>query len=116
MGEDVHPDRARRYWAALITGVCYILLGVFAGLAAAFVALAPAILIQAVAGLALLSAFAASAYGAFKEPEDREASAVTLLLTASGLSFFGVSGAFWGLIVGGLLYAIRGRPKPPQDQ
>lgn len=116
MGEDVHPDRARRYWAALITGVCYILLGVFAGLAAAFVALAPAILIQAVAGLALLSAFAASAYGAFKEPEDREASAVTLLLTASGLSFFGVSGAFWGLIVGGLLYAIRRRPKPPQDQ
>ncbi|MEM8752969.1 MAG: benzoate/H(+) symporter BenE family transporter [Pseudomonadota bacterium] len=109
MGEDVHPDPARRYWAAIAAGAFYVALGVFAGLAAAFVALAPMILIEAVAGLALLGAFAAAAYGAFAEPDAREASAVTLLLTASGLSFFGVSGAFWGLIAGGAIYMLRRR-------
>ena len=107
MGEDAHPDPKRRYWAAVSNGASFILLGLFAGLATAFVALAPSILIQAVGGLALMGAFAGAAFGAFKNPEYREASAVTLLLTASGLSFFGVSGAFWGLIAGGLVYAFR---------
>ncbi|MEL7464119.1 MAG: benzoate/H(+) symporter BenE family transporter [Pseudomonadota bacterium] len=109
MGEDAHSDPKRRYWAAITAGFGYVLLGVFAGLATAFVALAPSILIQAVAGLALLGAFAGAAFGAFQDSEYREASAVTLLLTASGLSFFGVSGAFWGLLAGGAVYAIRRR-------
>ncbi len=109
MGEDVHPDPKRRYWAAMVAGASYVLLGVFAGLAAAFVALAPTILIEAVAGLALLGAFAAAAFTAFSVPEHREASAVTLLLTASGLSFYGVSGAFWGLIAGGIVLLVRRR-------
>ena len=107
MGEDVHPDPRRRYWAAITAGGFYIVMGVFAGFAMAFVALAPGVLIEAVAGLALLSAFAGASFAAFREPEDREASAITLLMTASGLSFFGVSGAFWGLLAGGFVYAIR---------
>lgn len=109
MGEDVHPDPKRRYWAAIAAGITYVCLGVFAGLAAAFVALAPTILIEAVAGLALLGAFAASCFAAFSDPRDREASAVTLLLTASGLSFFGISGAFWGLLAGMLVLMIMRR-------
>lgn len=109
MGEDAHRDPARRYWAAIAAGASYVVFGLFAGLIAAFVALAPTILIEAVAGLALLPAFAAAAYAAFARPEDREASAVTLLVTASGLSLFGVSGAFWGLLAGGAIHAIRRR-------
>ncbi len=35
--------------------------------------------------------------------------AIVILVTASGVSFFGVSGAFWGLIAGGALYALRRR-------
>jgi benzoate membrane transport protein len=76
------------------------------------VTLAPTILIEAVGGVALFGAFSASALAAFKDAEDREASAVTLLLTASGLSLFGVSGAFWGLLAGGALLAIRHRLPP----
>lgn len=64
-------------------------------------------LIESVAGLALLGAFAAAAYAAFARVEDREASAVTLLATASGLSMFGVSGAFWGLLGGGAIHWLR---------
>ena len=109
MGEDAHPDPKRRYWAAIVAGSCYVVLGLLAGAATAFVSLAPEILIQAVGGVALFGAFSASALAAFRDAEDREASAVTFLLTASGAAFFGVSGAFWGLIAGGMMLAIRKR-------
>src|SRR5690606_21322802 len=100
---DAHPDPARRYWAAINAGVFYIVFGLAAGAVTAFVNLAPPILIQAVAGLALISAFAGSALNAFRETENREAAAVTFLVTASGVSFAGISGAFWGLVGGALM-------------
>jgi len=105
-GEDAHPDPQRRYWAAIVSGIGYIILGLAAGAVTAFVALAPPILIQAVAGLALVGAFSGSAMAAFKEPETREAAAITFLVTASGVSFAGISGAFWGLLAGGLMLVL----------
>ena len=107
-GEDAHPDPKRRYWAVIVSGVGYVIFGLLAGVVTAFVALAPPILIQAVAGLALVGAFSGSAVAAFKEPDTREAAAITFLITASGLSFGGISGAFWGLIGGGLMMALTG--------
>jgi len=106
--EDAHPDKDKRYWSAIITGIFYIIFGWFTGLAIAFVALAPAILIEAVAGLALIGAFAAAGHNALKADDDRHAAAVTFLLSASGVTFFGVSGAFWGLLAGlSVLFASR---------
>lgn len=105
-GSDAHPDPKRRYWAAIIAGVGYVVFGLLAGAVTAFVALAPPILIQAVAGLALIGAFSGSAVAAFKEVESREAAAVTFLITASGVSFAGISGAFWGLIAGALMMGL----------
>jgi benzoate membrane transport protein len=105
-GPDAHRDPSRRYWAALIAGIVYVVLGLAAGAVTAFVALAPSILIEAVGGLALIAAFSASAMAAFKEPETREAAAVTFLVTASGISFGGISGAFWGLLAGGVVMAL----------
>jgi benzoate membrane transport protein len=46
------------------------------------------------------------AVAAFKDPETREAAAITFLITSSGLSFGGISGAFWGLIGGGVMMAL----------
>lgn len=97
---DAHPDKDKRYWAAITTGIFYVLFGAFAGVAITFISLAPAILVEAVAGLALVGAFAAAGYGALNNNKDRHAAAVTFLVTASGVSFFGISGAFWGLIAG----------------
>ncbi|MDV4153613.1 benzoate/H(+) symporter BenE family transporter [Rhizobium brockwellii] len=105
-GQDAHTDPKRRYWASLIAGVGYIILGLLAGAVTAFVALAPSILIEAVAGLALIGAFSSSAMSAFQAPDSREAAAITFLVTASGVSFGGISGAFWGLIAGGLMLAL----------
>ena len=106
-GRDAHADPDRRYWAAVVAGIVYIIFGLLAGAVTAFVALAPPILIEAVAGLALIGAFSASAMAAYQQPENREAAAVTFLVTASGVSFGGISGAFWGLIAGGMMMALQ---------
>lgn len=105
-GPDAHPDPARRYWAAVVSGVFYVIFGLLAGAATAFISAAPPILIQAVAGLALLGALGASLLGAVSDAKDREAAIITFLVTASGISFFGISGAFWGLLAGGAIYAL----------
>lgn len=100
---DAHPEPARRWWAAVFAGLTYIAFGLTAAAATAFLATSPPILIEAVAGLALLGAFAAAIVNAMRDERDREAAAVTFLVTASGLSFLGVGGAFWGLLAGGAL-------------
>ncbi|MEQ1405120.1 benzoate/H(+) symporter BenE family transporter [Neorhizobium sp. Rsf11] len=105
--EDAHPDHAKRYWAAIVGGFGYIGLGLVAGGIIAFVSLAPPILLQAVAGLGLVNAFSSAAFAAYREPETREAAAITFLVTASGASFAGISGAFWGLVAGGAMMALR---------
>ena len=102
-GEEAHTDRDRRYWAAILSGVGYVFFGLAAGMVTAFVSLAPAILIQAVAGLALIGAFVKAAADSFDIVEDREAAAVTFLFSASGISVLGISGAFWGIIAGSLI-------------
>lgn len=107
-GEDAHRDPSRRYWAAVIAAIGYVVIGLAAGAVTAFVALSPTILIEAVGGLALITAFSGSAMAAFKEPETREAAAVTFLVTASGISFAGISGAFWGLLAGGVVMGLAG--------
>jgi len=53
-----------------------------------------------VAGLALICTLTVSVQGMLKEAEGREPAILTFLLTASGLSFFGIGAAFWGLLVG----------------
>ena len=111
-GPDAHPDPARRYWAAVVAGLAYIALGLLAGAATAFVAASPPILIEAVAGLALLGAFSFALAGAVAASAHREAAAVTFLISASGLTLLGLGGAFWGLIAGGLLTALARWPGP----
>ena len=103
---DAHPDPARRYWASVVGGAVYVALGLLAGLATAFISASPPVLIEAVAGLALLGSFGAALLAAVATPEDREAAVVTFVVTASGLGFFGVSGAFWGLVAGGAILAL----------
>jgi benzoate membrane transport protein len=63
--------------------------------------------LQAVAGLGLVGAFSNAAFAAYRDPETREAAAITFLVTASGLSFAGISGAFWGLVAGGVMMVLR---------
>jgi benzoate membrane transport protein len=111
-GPEAHRDPQRRYWAAIIAGLAYVGFGLLVGAATSFTAASPPVLIEAVAGLALLGAFGSALLGAVKETEGREAALVTFLVTGSGQSFLGISGAFWGLVAGGALLALERWKRP----
>jgi benzoate membrane transport protein len=113
---EADPDPTRRWIAGAASGVGYIALGLLAGAVTRFVAGAP-VLIEAVAGLALLGAFGSSLSNALAKADEREAALVTFLTAASGIGFFGIGGAFWGLVAGGAVLALSragaARPRPP---
>lgn len=100
-GPDADPDPRRRWVAAFTSGVFYVIFGFAATFATVLIAASPPLLIQAVAGLALLGALGNSLLGAMQDPGDRDAAIVTFVVAASGLSFFGIGAAFWGLLAGG---------------
>lgn len=105
-GPGAHPDPARRWWAATVAGAIYLVFGVFAAGVTGLAALAPPVLVQAVAGLALLGPLAAALVAGLAEPRDREAAVVTFVVSASGVSIAGIGAAFWGLLAGGALMAL----------
>lgn len=110
-GEEAGPDPARRWWSGVVSGVAYIVFGLGAGAVTAFASLSP-LLIEAVAGLALISALAASLQGAMAAADERSAAAVTFLTTASGIAFLGISAPFWGLAAGAAMLALSLYRKP----
>ncbi|GAA3421896.1 benzoate/H(+) symporter BenE family transporter [Streptosporangium vulgare] len=67
-GPDADPDPARRWIASVSSGVAMIVLGVGSGLATALVLLSPPLLVEAVAGLALLGALASAVASAVADP------------------------------------------------
>jgi benzoate membrane transport protein len=99
-GPDAHPDPQRRWLASVTSGLGLAVLGLGAGLATALLVLSPPVLIEAVAGLALLGALAAAFSSAVSDPDGREAAAVTFVVTAAGVGFLGIGAAFWGLLAG----------------
>lgn len=108
-GPESAPEPERRWIASLSAGVGYLALAPFAGVAAALVAASPPLLIQSVAGLALLSALVGAVVSAVEVPRQRTAAIATFLVTASGIAVVGIGSAFWGLLVGGVVLLATSR-------
>ncbi|WP_119421752.1 benzoate/H(+) symporter BenE family transporter [Desertibaculum subflavum] len=109
-GPEAHPDPARRWIASVANGIACMVLAFGASFATAFIAVSPPLLIQAVAGLALLGSLGGALTSALGEERDRLPALVTFVTAASGVSFGGIGAAFWGLIAGGaLLLLLRWR-------
>lgn len=109
-GPEAHPDPQKRWPAPVAAGGTYLLLGLAASLAAAFIAASPPILIQAVAGLALLSSLASALSGALAQEEARLPAILTFVATASGITIFGIGAPFWGLVGGIALLLLLRQP------
>ncbi|KFL31374.1 benzoate transporter [Devosia riboflavina] len=109
-GPEAHPDPKKRWPAPVAAGGVYIMLGLAASLAAAFIAASPPILIQAVAGLALLSSLASALSGALAQEEARLPAILTFVATASGITIFGIGAPFWGLVGGIVLLLLLRQP------
>lgn len=112
-GREAHEDPGKRYVAGVVGGLCYLVLGIFGATLVSLFAAFPKELIAALAGLALFAAIAGALANAMAVPNDREAALVTFLTTASGMSLFGLSAAFWGLIFGMTAHLmLSGRRRP----
>jgi len=99
-GKEAHPDPGRRYVAGVTYGIAYVVLSVAAGAIAVFFQALPPALIAALAGLALLGPIMGALASAMQSADGREAALITVLATASGMSFWGIGSAFWGLAAG----------------
>ncbi|MDM3519303.1 benzoate/H(+) symporter BenE family transporter [Citrobacter sp. Ca225] len=103
---EAHPDAAKRWLAAAAAGVFYLLAGIFGSSITGVMAALPTSGIQMLAGLALLGTISGSLYQALSHENERDAAVVTFLVTASGLTLYGIGSAFWGLIAGGICYTV----------
>ena len=102
MGREAHEDPARRYVAAVMAGLFYIVLGLLGGAVVGLLAAFPKELVLALAGFALLATISGGLSAAMKDEGSREAALITFLVTASGLALWGVGSAFWGVVAGAL--------------
>jgi benzoate transporter len=109
-GPDAHADPRRRWVAGVAGGATYVLIAFAAAVVTAFLAVAPALLVEAVAGLALVGALAGALSAAMAGAEQREAALVTLLVSASGVTALGISAPFLGLLAGLVVLAVL-RPR-----
>jgi len=107
MGPQAHPDKARRYTAAVCCGLIYIALGLFGATIMALLSAFPQALVVAIAGLALMATIGNALASALQAPAEREAAMVTFLITLSGVVIGGVGSAFWGLLAGALALAVQ---------
>jgi benzoate membrane transport protein len=106
---DAHPDAGKRWLAAIAAGAFYLLAGIFGGSISGLMAALPLSWVQTLAGLALLGTISGSLYQALNNDAERDAAIVTFLMTASGATIVGIGSAFWGLVLGGVCYAVFSR-------
>ncbi len=107
MGREAHEDPSRRWVAAAAAGVFYIVLGLLAGAVVALIAAFPSALVLAVAGFALLGTIGAGLAAAMKDERQRDAALITFVVSASGLTLWGVGSAFWAVVAGVLALAVQ---------
>ncbi|WP_280138068.1 benzoate/H(+) symporter BenE family transporter [Ancylobacter rudongensis] len=99
-GPDAHPDPAKRWLATPFYALSYVVLAGFGAGAVALIATLPRELVATFAGLALLGPLVNALASAMGDTAKRFPAVLTLAVTASGLSLFGLGSAFWGLAAG----------------
>ncbi|PPG03330.1 benzoate transporter [Pseudoclavibacter sp. RFBI5] len=114
-GPEAGEDRSRRWVASVTNGVVVIVLGVASAAFGTLVLLAPAGVIAAVAGLALIGTLAGSLKAALAETGELVPAVVTFATAASGIAIGGVSAAFWALLAG-LVVRFVVRPRRPSTE
>ena len=100
------PDRRRRWIAAATVSPVYLVIGISSAAVAALVTIAPAGLVETVAGLALLDTLAGALAASLRDETSRTAAVLTFVVAAAGISVAGIGSAFWALIAGLVVYAV----------
>lgn len=108
-GDEAGPDRSRRWIAGVSAGISYLVLAALSGVLVTITSIAPNGLLETVAGLALLGTFAHALLGALSQEEYLLPAALTFVTAAAGISFWGIGGAFWALVVGLVAHGVLRR-------
>lgn len=95
---DLNPKH--RYKSSIIAGIFWMMIGVLGTTVVVLFTSFPKALVLTIAGLALFNTIGSSLYGAIHLEKDREPAVLTLLVTASGFTIWGIGSAFWGLLMG----------------
>ena len=103
LDDQVHPDPSKRYIAGISCGFFYIIMGLFAATLTSLLMSFPKLFIIVLAGIALFGTISHNIAIAFQDVADREAALLTFLFCASGVQFFGIGSALWGLLFGFLV-------------
>jgi benzoate membrane transport protein len=112
MSPEAHADPAKRYTAAVMAGVFYVVIGLAGGAVVGMLQAFPRELVLAVAGLALLGTIAGGLASALHSERHRDAAILTFLVTLSGVTLLGIGSAFWGVIAGATALLVQQwRPK-----
>jgi len=99
-GPDTHPDPGKRWMVGPFYSLSYLIFAAFSAALIGLIAALPPELIKTVAGLALMGAFAGALGSALSEEGKRFPAVLTLAVTASGITLYGIGSAFWGLTAG----------------
>jgi benzoate membrane transport protein len=117
MGPEAHPDRDKRYTAAVVCGALYVAIGLVGALVTGLLIAFPRELVMAIAGIALLGSIGGGLHAALKDDEHREAALITFLVTLSGVAIAGIGSAFWGVVAGAVALFVQQyglAKKPPR--
>jgi benzoate membrane transport protein len=107
MGEEAHPDRDKRYTAAVVCGGLYVAIGLVGAAVTGALLAFPKELVAAIAGLALLGSIGGGLHAALREERHREAALITFLVTLSGVVIADIGSAFWGVVAGALALYVQ---------
>lgn len=107
MGSDVDPNPQKRYIANIWLAVLYFIAAALGGVIVSIFDALPTELLTALAGIAIFGTLLSNLLQSWSDEPTREASLITLLTSASGMTLLGIGSAFWGLIFGILVYHLN---------
>lgn len=99
-GPEAHKDPKHRYVASVAAGIFYLVVALLSSAIIALLSAFPKELVFALGGIALFGTISNSLLSAVREDRSREAAVITFLVSASGVSLFGIGAPFWGLVAG----------------
>jgi benzoate membrane transport protein len=98
----------RRYAAAIVTGILWMIFGLLSPVATAMSRVLPGSLVDLLAGLALLEVLGSCFAAAFGH-NFRFGAIFTFLITISGVRLLNIGAPFWGLVAGTLFSLVLDR-------
>lgn len=107
MGPDVDPDPKKRYIANIWLAGLYFIMAILGGMLVSIFEALPKEFLMALAGIAIFGTLLSNMIQAWDDEPTREASLITLLASASGMSLLGIGSAFWGLVFGTMVYHLN---------